>query len=306
MDINPRVLRYFLVLAQEEHFRRAAERLHVTSPALSQQIRHLEDVLKVQLFERTSRSVRLTARGAEFVPLAQAAVSAADRISTWATLTSPGRRVLRVGFMSTGAGVHTQDLLGAVARELPDVDIEMRYVEWGDQVEVILNRDVDLAFVREPEPPETLRCITVLEERRVVVLPVSHPLAHRRSVSFAEIADEVFLPSATGSRAWIDYWLVVPRPDGSRPRLGPSITAVEEMLEHCATGRGIALSADSISQFYAHPGVRFVPIDDLSPTKVLLCALADSTDPDVGRFEQVVRAELRGKASAQRPERRIR
>ncbi len=289
MDINPRVLRYFLALADEQHFRRAAERLHVTSPALSQQIRQLESTLGVQLFERTSRSVRLTEQGAGLVPLARAAVAEADAIAAWAETASRSRRVLRVGFMSTGAGANTQRIVRAAEAELPGVDVQMHYLDWGRQLDELLSGAIDLAFVREPDPPPTLRCTTVLEERRVALLPVSHPLADRAGISFAEIADEVFLPSATGSQAWIDYWLVVPRPDGSEPRLGPSTTTVEEMLELCASHRGISLTAESVPRFYSHPGVRFVPVDDLPLTRVLLCARADSADPAVARFEQVAR-----------------
>lgn len=288
MDINPRTLRYFLVLAEEEHFRRASERLHVTSPALSQQIRQLESTLQVQLFERTSRSVRLTEPGRELVPLARAAVAAADEIAEWASTASRGRRVLRVGFMSTGAGTHTQDILRAAAVEMPEVEIELRYLEWGNQIEAVVSGAVDVAFVRDPEPPATLRSTPVFREPRVVLLPLSHPLANRSSVSFAEISDEVFLPSATGSRAWIDHWLVVPRPDGSQPKLGPSISTVEEMLEHCAARRGIALSSESLAQFYRHPGVRFARVDDLPMTPVLLCAPAESTDPSIISFERLV------------------
>lgn len=263
----------------------------MTSPALSQQIRQLEAMLQARLFERTSRSVRLTECGAELVPLARAVVAASDGIKTWAGALSRDRRVLRVGFMSTGAGTHTQSILRAATEELPDVEVQLRYQEWGDQIDDLLNGIVDVAFVREPDPPASLRSTVVFEERRVALLPTSHPLAGRSSISFSEITDEVFLPSATGSRAWIDYWLVVPRPDGSQPRLGPSITTVEEMLEHCAAGQGISISSEVLTQFYAHPGVRFVPVGDLSLTRVLLCARADSNDPVIVRFEQVVREQ---------------
>lgn len=293
MDINPRALASFLVLAEEKHFRRAAERPYITGPALSQQIRRLESALKMTLFERTSRSVELTSRGAELVPLAERVVAAQDAVTSWAEDASRDRRVLRVGFMSTGAGGFTQSLLEAAVDEIPDIDVQLRYCGWDDQLDPVLSGEVDLAFVREPSPPATLRTLTVLEERRVVLLPASHPLAGRAELDFAEITDEVFLPSATGSLAWKNHWLVIPRPNGAEPRLGPATTTVEDMLEYVAAGRGISLSAESLSSFYAHPGVRFVPVTDLPPTRVLLCRLATNRNPDAIRFERMVRTHLR-------------
>ncbi|MGV9711893.1 LysR family transcriptional regulator [Gordonia sp. NPDC003424] len=287
MDVHPRVLRYFLVLAEELHFRRAAERLYITSPALSQQIRHLESTLGTELLHRTSRSVELTDKGIELIPLARAMVAAADEIAVWAR-TDPGdEKVLRIGYMATGAGDSTQTILRSAEEALTGVDIRLRYVDWGEQTKVIVDGEVDVAFIRDPAPVPDLRKSTVLTEARVVILPVDHPLAARDSLHFDDIAGERFLPSATGSPEWIDYWLVNPRPDGSTARLGPPISSVEEMLDYCAAGRGIAITAASVSRFYAHPGVRFVEIVDLPPTHVFLAARKDNTDPLVQRFEEL-------------------
>lgn len=289
MEITPRVLTSFLILAEEEHFRRAAERLYITSPALSQQIRQLEGALKVTLFERNSRSVTLTNHGAELVPLARRVVEATDAVSDWAEAASRTRRVLTVGFMATGVGGTISRLLEVASENLPDIDIRLRYTDWGDQLNALLNRDVDLAFVREPEPPPDLTALTVAEEPRIVLLPTSHRLAGRDGVTFSEITGETFLPSATGSQAWRDYWLVIPRPNGETPALGPAISSVEDMLEYVAAGRGVALSAASLSSFYVHPGVSFVPVTDLAPTKVLLCRRSVERNPDALRFEAMVR-----------------
>ncbi|MFC9556886.1 LysR family transcriptional regulator [Rhodococcus sp. NPDC056960] len=288
MDIHPRVLRYFLTVAEELHFRRAAERLFITSPALSQQIRHLEHDLGFEVLKRTSRSVELTDKGAELVPHARAVVDASDALAAWAAGSDRATPRIRIGFMATGAGELTQRILNAAAMHLPTLGIELKHLDWGDQTRALLEDRVDVVFTREPTPLDQLRHLEVLSEHRVVVLPRSHPLADRKTVAFHEIAHEVFLPSATGSAEWTDYWLVNPRPDGSRARTGPAISTVEEMLEQCAAGYGIATTAESVPQFYAHPGVRFVVIEDLAPTHVLLCARADNTNPAVTAFEQLV------------------
>ncbi|MGJ0184135.1 LysR family transcriptional regulator [Corynebacterium glyciniphilum] len=290
MEITPRILNSFLILAEEEHFRRAAERLYITSPALSQQIRQLESHLKVTLFDRNSRSVTLTDRGAELIPLARQVIDATDAVTDWADAAARTRRVLTVGFMSTGVGRVTSQLLETASERLPDLDIQLRYTDWGNQLDGVIQGDVDLAFVREPEPPGELTAVPVLEEPRIVLLPASHPLAEQDSVEFADIAGETFLPSATGSTSWRNYWLVVPRPDGEPPVLGPAISSVEDMLEYVAAGRGVALSAASLSSFYIHPGVSFVPVIDLAQTKVLLCRRRADRNPDALRFEAMVRS----------------
>ncbi len=290
MDIHPRVLRYFLVLAEELHFRRAAERLYITSPALSQQIRQLEATLGVRLLQRTSRSVELTTEGAELIPLARAMVDAADEISRWSDAEARPQEALRIGYMATGAGDATQVILQAAEESLGGIDIRLRYVDWGEQIKVVLDGEVDVGFIRDPVQTRHLRLSTVLTEQRVVVLPTDHRLASRASVRFDEIAGERFLPSATGGPEWIDYWLVNPRPDGSRARVGPAISSVEEMLDYCATGRGVATTAESVSHFYVHPGVRFIPIVDLPPTHVYVAAKADNNNPLVRRFEQLARS----------------
>lgn len=289
MDFNPRALHACLLLAGDPHFTRVAERLHVSGPALSQQIRRLEAQLGVRLFNRTTRTVTLTPEGEAFVPLARAALDANENIQRWAeSLSLRRRRILRVGFMSTGAGSRMPDLIRAADAGLPEATIQLRHLEWGEQISAVLNADVDVAFVRDPDPPSALHSTLLFEEQRVVVLPVGHPLAGRAQVSFKEISDEVFLPSKTGPQRWINYWLVNPRPNGVPPRLGPPIATVEEMLEHCAAGRGIALSSESLIGYYAHPRVRFVTVIDLPLTPVWVCTRSDNDDPLVRRFERIV------------------
>ncbi|GAB91793.1 LysR substrate-binding domain-containing protein [Gordonia rhizosphera] len=288
MDINPRTLRYFLAVAEERHFRRAAERLYITSPALSQQIRQLESSLGVELFRRTSRSVDLTAHGIELMSLARAAVDANDAIVAWAENSTPSRARLRVGFMSTAAGDLTQRILQAARTQPLRLDIELHHLDWADQTRAVLDSRVDASFVREPATVEGLRFTTVLAEDRVAMLPSAHPLAHEDSIQFSDIADERFMPSATGTPEWVDYWLVNPRPDGRPILRGPAISSVEEMLENCAGGRGIAITAESVSKFYAHPQVRFVTVRDLSPNHVLLAVRNDDTREAVKNLEQLV------------------
>ncbi|MFF0815564.1 LysR family transcriptional regulator [Rhodococcus sp. NPDC003318] len=289
MDLHPRMLRYFLAVAEELHFTRAADRLFVTGPALSQQIRQLEHQLGFAVFTRTSRSVALTERGRDMVPLARAVVEASEKLDAWAARAKSGSSRIRLGFMASGAGTLTQQVLESVERQRPEMEVELVHLEWGDQTRALLDGRVDVSFVREPANTERLRCRPILSEPRMVLVPARHRLAERVSgVTFDEIADERFLPSATGDPEWIDYWLVNPRPDGSRARTGPAISTVEEMLEQCAAGHGVAITASAVAQFYSHPGVRFLPVTDLPPNRVLMCSRKDDTNESVAAFEDVV------------------
>ncbi|KAA9157777.1 LysR family transcriptional regulator [Amycolatopsis acidicola] len=287
MDVHPRMLRYFLAVAGELHFRRAAQRLWITGPALSQQIRQLEQELGFPLFHRTSRTVTLTDQGRELIPLAQAVVDASDALSDWARERKQGKEPLRVGFMASGAGTLTQEILKAATDRLPHLDVKLVHLRWDEQTQALHDNRVDVAFAREPAETDGLRCTPVLSEKRVVMLPATHALATRTTLSFTEIADETFLPSATGSAEWTDYWLVNPRPDGSRARTGPPISTVEEMLEECAAGHGIVITAGSVPMFYAHPGVRFAEVEDLPPNHVLLC-VREKAGTAATEFEDVV------------------
>jgi DNA-binding transcriptional LysR family regulator len=197
-----RHLRAFAAVAEELHFGRAAARLHIAQPPLSQQIRHLERDLGVQLLERTTRRVRLTNAGAVFLEHACRVLAEADRARESVLLTEQGERgEIRLGL----TGATTWRLLPRVTRayrvRYPLVRLELHPTVFsGAQINALLDGGIDVGLLRAPVPVP-LASRTLLDEELVAVLPDDHPLAVRPSVPLADLAEENFVsyPDRQGS-----------------------------------------------------------------------------------------------------------
>jgi LysR family transcriptional regulator, benzoate and cis,cis-muconate-responsive activator of ben and cat genes len=189
---DPRLLRPFVALADELHFGRAAERLHVTQPALSQQIARLEGQLGVRLFERTRTRVELTEAGAAMLPAARAAVESAAAAAEIARSHAQGEAgELRLG-LSPGAHYVAQPLLAEFARRRPKVRVRARTDSSGALAEQVADGRLELALGFCTEPREGVVCAWLRDEPVVVAVAAGHPLAARPQVALAELADETF------------------------------------------------------------------------------------------------------------------
>jgi DNA-binding transcriptional LysR family regulator len=180
-----RQLSYFVAVAEELHFGRAAERLHIVQPAVSQQVRRLERELGVELFDRSPRRVTLTAAGARFLPEARAVLAAAARARATVTTTrsvSPG--VLRLG-TSAGLGDHLERLLDRLA---PGLTVELVYGPTAERAEQVRDGRLDATFVRGTHRYPGLRRIPAWQEPLFVALSARHPLAGKPGVKLADLA----------------------------------------------------------------------------------------------------------------------
>lgn len=197
-----RHFRAFAAVAEELHFGRAAARLYVAQPALSQQIKHLERDLGVQLLERTTRQVRLTNAGAVFEEHARRVLAEADRARESVLLAEQGERgEIRVGL----TGVTTWRLLPRMSRayreRFPLVRLELHPAVFsGAHLDALTVGGIDVCFIRAPVPPP-LASRVLLDEDLVAVLPEEHRLARRSSVALADLAEEKFVsyPARQGS-----------------------------------------------------------------------------------------------------------
>ncbi|GAA3882204.1 LysR family transcriptional regulator [Saccharothrix violaceirubra] len=290
MDVDTRVLRYFVAVAEHLSFTRAAELLFVSQPALSRQIRQLEADLKITLFERTSREVRLTSAGAALLPPARALIAdwqAAQR--TARSVAAMESRVLRVGFEATGAGPLTTRARTTFAARHPDVTIEPKRFDWGGEVAALRDGLVDAAFLWLPADTTGLHTEIVAVERRLVGFAATHPLAARAEVGIMDLRDDPLMWTRKAPRHWVDWWAVNPRPDGSEPVWGPENDNVEEMLEHVAAGAAVCIGPESMAAYYARPDLVWRPIVDIPPLRIALARPANSTNPLVVAFAEVVR-----------------
>lgn len=297
MDVSITALQSFCVLAEELHFGKAAARLRMASPSLSQQIARLESQLGVRLFDRTPRKVVLTEAGRELLPLALEARRAHGAVLDWASARSArAEQRLRVGVVAAGAGELTTAVLAEAVQRMPGLRLEMRRLGFFDAPAELLAGTVDVAFAPAPLPlPPGVRAREVAEEGRVLVVARDHPLAGRSSVGIAELSDETFIAPAGGEQAVLDWWLVDPRPDGRHPRRGPVADDIEGILELCAAGVGVNIAAASVEGHYRRDQVAFVPIRDIPPASIVLLVLEGRDEPEVLAFERIA-LELTGRA----------
>jgi DNA-binding transcriptional LysR family regulator len=288
-------LHSFLILAEELHFGRAAGRLGIAQPALSQQIKQLELQLGVELFRRSTRSVVLTPAAEALVVQARRVLAAADQAVTVARAATRGDRpVLTVGFLGQGAAEDTTPLLTEFRRRRPEVVVRLRALGFADHLTQLREGGVDLSLIRPPYGADEmagLATVSLAEEPRVVVLPAGHALAARAAVVFADIAEEPFIrgPDAV-SPVWQAFWRVDERRGGRPATLSEeSAGSIEEMLAVVAAGRAVAITHASLGRFYVRPTVRFVPVIDISPSTLALAWCADDPSPTVHDFVAAAR-----------------
>ncbi|HEY3871728.1 MAG TPA: LysR family transcriptional regulator [Actinocrinis sp.] len=293
-----RQLRYLVAIADAGNLGRAAERLFVSQPALSYALRRLESELGVRLFERHAGGVTATAAGREVVDEARQVIQQADRVAAAADRHRRGHTgVLRVGFEASGAGELTTRARAEFARRHPGVRVEPKRFDWGEEAAALRDGRADVSFVWLPADLDGLRSEVVHIEPRVVGLPSGHPLARRDGVSVLEVNDEPLMWTERAPRAWVDWWAVNPRPDGSEPRWGPTNDNVEEMLETVAGGAAICFAPLSMARYYARPDLAWVPLTDVEPLRVALAWAEGARDPLVHNFVRVVR-QLAGYTAA--------
>ncbi|MGW4489810.1 LysR family transcriptional regulator [Amycolatopsis sp. NPDC004368] len=278
MDFDLRKLRYFVAVAEELHFGRAAARLHIAQPALSRQIRALEDELKTALFVRDRRSTVLTAAGEQLLADARDLLAAAEAVHRRVTAAAEAQPVLTVGFMP---GIVVTPAIRVLAERRPDLTVRLLRTSWHDQVEVLHDGRADVSIVRLPVDQRGLEVRSLFTEPRVVMVPAGHRLAGKESVPVAELAGEHLLQDPDAVPEWRDIALELRRHD--RPEVR-RIESVEEKLELVAAGAGISVIPLSTATFYTRPDVIGVPVEDIGPNHVCLAWLASRRSPPIDAF----------------------
>ncbi|MGW2376242.1 MULTISPECIES: LysR family transcriptional regulator [Kitasatospora] len=232
-----RQLRCFVAVAEELHFGRAAEKLLLGQPAVSQQVRRLERELKVELFDRSPRYVRLTPAGERFLPAARNVLVAEDAARALAAdLAVPA--VLRLGTV-TGLGERLDLILDTYQRQAPGVRVELQSVPVRERLARLSDGRLDAAFVRGAiagSSPE-LRFLPAWEDELVLALPARHALADRSEVDLADLADlPLRLIDRRDNPALVDLVLGACAQAGFRPVLGPAHGALQDTLASIGTG----------------------------------------------------------------------
>jgi DNA-binding transcriptional LysR family regulator len=268
MDVHLRDLRAFVVVANELHFSRAAQILFVSQPALSKQIRGLEDRLGTKLFDRggNHREVSLTDAGRTLLPFAEQAVA------TWNQGLRAVDEVVRhqaeqlVVNLTVSLGRGLLPMVRQVFGERrPKWRLELRQVTFDVGLRDLCDGVADVAFSWLPVAERGLRWQVLLTEPRLVALPVNHRLADQDEVVFEDLLDEPFLalPETAGSKR--SYWLAEEARGGRPARIGAVVHGPEDTLEALAQGVGIAFISSGNAALFQRPTFVCRPVPGLSP-----------------------------------------
>jgi DNA-binding transcriptional LysR family regulator len=298
MDVDTRLLRYFVAVAEEGTLTRAAERLFVSQPALTKQVRQLETQLGVQLFTRSKTGMTLTEPGQALLAQTPALLTGWDQaVHDTKSAAARAARVLRVGFLASAANEATQDIVAAFTIRHPGWRIDLRQASWSNPSAGLADGEVDAAFVRLPFPrQETFGVKVLFSEPRCVALATGHPLASSDLIAFESLLDEPFVAAPAESGWWRDYWLATDARNNHPVSIGAVTEHPDDWLNAIANGYGVALAPESASRFYARPGVTYRPVTGISPTEVgiawrpaddknpliqdfIHCCLTQTTDP---------------------------
>lgn len=269
MDL--RQLRTFVAVARERHFGRAAERLHIAQPAVSQQIRALEADLGTRLFDRTSRSVELTAAGRTLLAGAPEILERMARLAEATRATGRALRgELRLNYARTSPVGVAADIVEEFRRRHPDVTLLTDTASTGRSLAQLLDGSLDAAFVRLPlNDRADLSILEVSHDLLAVALPARHRLAKRRAIATAELHGEkiVFWPREQGPG--FHDWIVDQVFGGQLPKIARIEPDTEQMVRAVARGAGCAVTTDARASMLSLPGVVFRPFTEPAPAAPL-------------------------------------
>lgn len=290
MDADVRQLRMFLVVARELHFTRAAEQLHMSQPALSQQVRALERDLGVALFTRTSRQVALTAAGEALLAAAPRAIYEMDEAVLTARRSASGATGrLIVGSVRSGLSSVVPGLMRAFWESHPEVRLEVYQMDTSATLRALTERRIEVGIVRAAGPTPSLTIESLVTEPLVLALAADHPLAATSVIDPAQLAGEgvVISPRHLG----VDFFDIVVaycRGHGFSPQIKAEGDDVDTQLALVAAGIGVSLQPAFFAGA-APPGVVFRPLAGSSPHVALQLAWRNDCTAATEAFVRVAR-----------------
>lgn len=290
-DMELHHLHAFLSLAEELHFGRAADRMHMAQPPLSRAIQQLERELGARLFDRTTRSVQLTAAGKALVGPAQdifAGIRVAEAAVRAAGVGETG--MVRIGYAGPSSHTLIGKLVQAVRTEHPGIEFDLRSVTYGHAgLALVMEGAMDLTITRWSKQLPGIRSRIVQEEHFVVVVPANHHLGDRQSVSFAALRDEQFvmLPPEPASTVR-DTFMATCYQAGFVPNIVQTAPDSWDVMAMVNAGIGITVTVDAVVQQIRTDGLHIlVPEDQIEPT---YARLAWRENDDSAALREVLRA----------------
>lgn len=271
-----RQIRFFVAVAEDHHFGRAAERMYIAQPALSQHIRRLEHEIGVQLFDRSARHVRLTPAGEAFLEVARRMLRQVDEGTDAARRAEAGETgTLSLGLNPAMAAPALAVLLRRWNRLRPAVRPRLISGSPRELVDLVRRRELDVALVDGAVPDTTLDCTVVVDERLVVVLPTEHPLARETAVSLASLRGERFV--AVARRASVplhDGLIELCGTAGFHPDISLEVEDPQLVPIAVTAGLGIGLVTRASLESSTVPGIVWRPLADNAGTIPLVAVSA--------------------------------
>jgi DNA-binding transcriptional LysR family regulator len=287
-EIELRHLRYFLAVAETLHFGKAAEKLGIAQPPLSQQIKNLELNLGYSLFDRTTRGVRLTRVGQFLSQRARITLAkVSDDLEMARRLGSGQEGILTVGFSGSTMFTALPKAIEHYRRMSPNVDLRLRELVTAAQIPGLLDGTLDLGFLRDGEAREGLTIQPILREPFIAVLPADHKLGKKAVISPAELKDERFVlfSRAMGALAY-DRTVACCEAEGFRPNFVQDAPQWPTVLRLVAAGLGVSLAPACVRSL-AMPGVVFRRVRSRHWTSVDIGMKAKPDNPAAAVFLKI-------------------
>jgi DNA-binding transcriptional LysR family regulator len=301
--VERREIEIFLTLADELHFGRTAERLHVSTARVSQTIKNLERQFGALLFERTSRHVALTSVGRRLRDDVKPAIEQIEAAIERAT--AAGRNVhglLRVGFFRAAAGRFVLEVADAFESRYPGCEVQIRENQLSDGLALLRADQIDILFLMLPvEESDLVTGPVVVREARMLAVSARHPFARRESVSLNDLARDKILRPPDAVPDYVHAALVPEHtPNGQLITRGPAFATIQEMLSLVGAGKGMYPAPAHMSRYYARPDVTYIPILDAAPLEWAFTWRRTAETSRIRAFDQTAR-ELAGSADGRDP-----
>ncbi len=281
-----RHLRYFIAVAEQLHFRHAAELVHVAQPALSQQIRQLEEEIGVTLFERSHHKVRLTPAGKAFYENAQRILKQADRAMADARRVEFGDAgTIRIGFVSTAAIRVLPDAMKKLQRQVPSAEVELNELAPGEQIDGLYREQLDIGFVHAKLSQDVLNTVVVARDRLIVAVPGSCKLADCLRVNLKDLASwTAIMPAGHSSSGFYEQVRMAYQMAGVMPERVHYTRLLQTGLLLVAAGVGVSLVPESFQSIHVK-GVVYKKLKIEPPLCELVAAWRrDNASPLLNRF----------------------
>lgn len=290
-QIELRHLHYFRVLAEELHFRKAAERLFISQPGLTRQIKQLEEIYKTPLFERGKRYVKLTEAGKFLQKEVDILFNQVNNIHTQIEKIAEGKITnLKLGFIGSAVQTILPELLAKLKAKQPLIDVSLNELSNEVQLEMLLKNELDFGFVRTDDYPFQLEAYPILTENFALVVPKNHPIIAKKKISLADVKEEPFiLFSKQYSSFYYELVMSIFRDYQFEPKVALRTVNALSIFNLVSQGLGIAIVPSSLKKGYS-TDVDFIELNHIPQRTTLYLAWSkENRNPGIQLFINILK-----------------